>query len=134
MRTILAVAAALLMIGAAAALHYFGIPWLGGSLAAQRAGGTPLRLEALSIQRRPLESGNVLLLVSGRIVNRAEDSQPVPQIQAEMKDAQGRVVYAWTIAPPVSQLSPGQTATFNSAETGVPTTAGSVSLHFRTPG
>jgi predicted Zn finger-like uncharacterized protein len=130
MWTILAVAAALLMIAAAAGIHYFGIPGLG----AQRAGGTPLRLEAMTIQRRTLESGNILLLVSGRITNRAEDPQPVPPIQAEMKDRQGRVVYAWTIAPPVSELSPGQTATFNSAETGVPTTAGSISLDFATAG
>lgn len=133
MWTILAVAAALLMIGAAAGIHYFGIPGLGGSLAAQRAGGTPLQL-SFSAERRPLGSGNVLLTVTGRIVNPTEEPQAVPQIKAEMKDAQGRVVYAWTIAPPVSQLAPGQAATFNSAEVGVPTTAGSVSLNFGTPG
>lgn len=126
--TLLAVIAALMMIGVAAAVHYFGIPGLGGSLAAQRAGGTPVQL-SFTIEQSALESGNRLLTVSGRIANPTEEPQPVPQIRAEAKDRQGRVVYSWTISPPVSELAPGQTATFNSAETGVPATAGSISLH-----
>ena len=54
--------------------------------------------------RRRLESGNELLAVHGEISNQTDEVQRVPQIRAELKDAQGRVVYAWSIAPPVREL------------------------------
>ena len=40
----------------------------------------------------------------GEITNQTDEVQRVPQIRAELKDAQGRVVYAWSIAPPVREL------------------------------
>ena len=77
-----------------------------------------------------MESGNELLAVSGRIVNPTDTVQRVPQINAELRDAQGRVVYQWSISAPVAQIGPKQAATFNSAEVDVPQAARAFNVHF----
>jgi hypothetical protein len=71
--------------------------------------------------------------VSGRIVNPTDQVQPVPQIQAALKDVGDKPVYQWSISAPVSELQPGQSATFNSAEVDVPQTAYKLSLKFGRP-
>jgi predicted Zn finger-like uncharacterized protein len=131
MWTLIAIAAAVLMLGAVAAISYYGVPAIGGELAPVPGDGTPLRLEVTGKpERRLLESGNELLAVSGRIVNPTEQVQPVPRIRAELRDGQGRVVYSWAISPPVPELQPGQSATFNSAEVDVPRGARALNLSF----
>lgn len=130
MWTLLAVAAAVLMSAAALALHYFGLPAFGQSLVPVGDGSTPLRIVGQNADRRPLGSGNVLLMVTGRIVNPTDRTQRVPQIRAAVVDPSGRAVYRWSIAPPVVELGPGQSATFNSAEVDVPETGGNVRLDF----
>lgn len=127
--TIVAIVAAALMIGAVVALQYFGVPDLGQSF------GIPVRtVNALDIHgqadRRRLESGNELLAVRGEIANQTDEPQSVPQIRAELKDAQGRVVYAWSIAPPVRELQPRGRVTFDSAEMDVPRGGRTLSLSF----
>lgn len=131
--TLAAIAAALLMIGAVAAIYYFGVPGMTDPTMA-RTGTTPLKIEvARKPERRLLESGNELLAVSGRIVNPTDQVQPVPQIRAQLRDAQGRVVYGWAISAPVPELQPKQSATFNSAEVDVPRGARSLNLAFGQP-
>ena len=70
--------------------------------------------------RQTLASGNELLAVSGRIINPSSEAQPVPPIQAQVRDGSGRVLHSWTIAPPARTLAPGASASFNSAEMDVP--------------
>lgn len=126
--TLLAVAAAVLMLSAAFAISYFGLPSMGDRLALPaQAGETPLHIEGRA-ERRRMESGNELLTVTGRVLNPTGEVQRVPQIRAELRDAQGRVVYGWSIAPPVTTLQPGQDATFNSAEVDVPRNARALNL------
>lgn len=130
MWTIIAVVAALLMLSAAAAVYYFGVPTIGGS-AAMAQPNTPLVIELTrKPERRMMESGNELFALSGRILNPTDEVQRVPQIQALLRDTQGRVVYDWAISAPVSELQPGQSASFNSAEVDVPRTAHSLSVRF----
>ncbi len=130
MWTAIAVAAAVLMLSATAAIYYFGLPTIGsGKVAAKSA--TPLVLELTrKPERRMMESGNELFALSGRILNPTDTVQRVPQIQAFLKDAQNRVVYEWAISAPVSELQPGQSASFNSAEVDVPRTAHALSVKF----
>lgn len=78
--------------------------------------------------RRPMESGNELLQVQGQVVNPAGTSQRVPDIRAELRDAQGRTVYDWTIGAPVARLAPGARADFNAAEVDVPAAARTIHL------
>ncbi|MEA3030935.1 MAG: hypothetical protein QOJ53_1316 [Sphingomonadales bacterium] len=127
--TIVAIVAAALMIGAVLAIQYFGLPDFGQSI------GIPVRtINALDIRgqadRRRLESGNELLAVRGEITNQTDEVQRVPQIRAELKDAQGRVVYAWSIAPPVRELQARGRVTFDSAEMDVPRGGRTLSLSF----
>jgi hypothetical protein len=127
--TILAGAAAAAMLIAAIAIYVFGLPNMGGTSLART--GTPLILEVTrKPERQRMESGNELLAVSGRIVNPTSEVQRVPQISAELRDAQGRVVYQWAISAPVAQLGPKQAATFNSAEVDVPQAARAFNVHF----
>ena len=126
--TMLAIAFAVLALGAVAAISYLGMPVLGSRDAAAA--------KALAIQqtRKPglikLESGNDLLTVYGRIVNTSEKAQRVPPIKAALVDAQGRVVYSWAISAPVPELGPGASTTFNSAVMDVPLTAKRIRLNF----
>jgi len=126
--TIAAIVAALLMLGAVAAISYFGVPKIGANHAAAA--------KALVIQstrepdRTTLESGNELLTVYGRVMNTSQENRRVPPIKAELVDAQGRVVYSWAISPPVSELGPGGSTNFNSAVMDVPRGAQRLRLNF----
>lgn len=133
MWTMLAIAAAVLMSGAALGLHYFGLPSFGGRLATGAGGATSLGITGEGRLRR-LGSGNVLLMVTGRITNPTDQTQRVPQIRAELRDGEGRVVHSWSIAPPVTELAPRQSATFNSAEVDPPGGGRNLVLNFGAPG
>ncbi len=132
--TAAAVAGAFVMLSTLAAVTYFGVPTVGESGAVAVPAETPLVLELTrDPERRKMESGNELFAVSGRIVNPTDQVQPVPQIQAALKDVGDKPVYQWSISAPVSELQPGQSATFNSAEVDVPQTAYKLSLKFGRP-
>ncbi|MFN3387354.1 MAG: DUF3426 domain-containing protein [Allosphingosinicella sp.] len=130
MWTLLAIAAAVAMLAATAAISWFGLPDFGGRFAVGDRGGaeSPLRIEDVSSERRAMASGNDMLTVTGRIVNTSDEPQPVPQLQGELRDAQGRAVYRWPISPPVPELPPGQSVTFNSGEVGTPRSARKVNV------
>jgi predicted Zn finger-like uncharacterized protein len=83
-----------------------------------------------SPERRQLASGNELFALTGRIVNPTRERQTVPDIQAELQDAQGRVVYSWIITPPVRTLAAGASAEFDAAEVDVPKGAQELKLSF----
>lgn len=122
--TILALAAAALMLAATAAIWSFGLPELGVDVDLPRRDSTPLRVTDIQPRNETLASGNALLSVTGRITNPTGSVQRVPQLRAEVRDASNKTVYSWSISPPVSELQPGQSATFNSAEMDVPTGEG----------
>ena len=131
--TIFAIIAAVLMLAATAAVYSFGLPELGVDIALPGRGKTPLRLE-FQAENRTLASGNALLTVTGRITNPTQSVQRVPQLRAEVLDAQANAVHSWSISPPVSELQPRQSATFNSAEMDVPPSAVRLHLYFPSAG
>jgi predicted Zn finger-like uncharacterized protein len=111
---------ALLVVIAAAAFWFFAPPEMKAKLGLAGAGATPLQLVTTHMDRQPLESGNELLTVTGRVINPSAKEQDVPPIQAQLKDKGGKVVYSWTIQPPARSLAAGASASFNSAEVNVP--------------
>lgn len=129
--TIAAIAAGLVMLAAIGVILYSGAPGiaaafgLGGS-----ASATPLRFDHKAIDRRDLPSGNELFAVSGQVVNPTTDRQRVPDIRAELRDAQGRLVYSWTITPQRRWLDPRGTIDFNSAKLDVPANSKMLELSF----
>lgn len=132
MWTILALAAAVLMLSAALAVYYFGIPGVGALSRAGDDAASPLVIEMNrdDANRQPLASGNQSLTITGRIRNPSAATQRVPRIRAELLDQQGRVVYSWFISPPVAELRAGAVATFSAMELDVPPTANDLLLVF----
>jgi len=112
----------LLIVVAAAAAFWFLAPaeWKARA-GIPGAAATPLQLMITTSDRQPLESGNELVAISGRVINPTDQEQNVPPIRAELRDKQtNAVVHRWTIAPPARVLAPRSSASFNSAEVDVP--------------
>ncbi|MEG3084153.1 MJ0042-type zinc finger domain-containing protein [Sphingomonas sp. PB2P12] len=129
--TIVAVIAGLLMLVAAAAIVYLGAPGVAAKLGIGVATDeSPLRLRDNPIERRELDNGSELFAVSGQVTNPSDQRQRVPDIRAELRDAQGRLVYSWTITPQQRTLAPGGAIDFNSATLNVPANSKRLELSF----
>jgi hypothetical protein len=127
--TWLAAIAAVVMLAGVAALAHFGPPDIAQRLGFTAEAGVPLIIEATRPpERRTIPSGNELFSVAGRITNPTSERQPVPDIQANLLDAQDRIVYAWTIARPLASLQPGGSVSFNGATLDVPKNARNLDL------
>ncbi len=110
-----------LIVAAAAAFWFFAPPEWKQTAGVAEAGATPLQLMITTSDRQPLQSGNELVAISGRVINPTDKEQKVPPIQAELRDRETRqLVHRWTIAPPARVLGPRSSASFNSAEVDVP--------------
>lgn len=129
MWTFVAAVAGLLMVGAVVAIQLFGLPDVGQWIGIPVSSVNTLNITGQA-ERRRLESGNEMLAVHGVITNQTEAVQRVPQIHAELKDAQNRTVYDWSIAPPVRELQAHGRVTFDSAEMDVPRGGRNLSLSF----
>ena len=131
MWTAAALGAGLLMLVAAGLIAWLGAPGL-----LNRAGlafgpaQSPLLIKDNPIERRELENGSELFAVSGRVSNPSASRQRVPDIRAELRDAQGRLVYSWTITPQQRTLPPGGGVDFNSAKLDVPANSKRLELSF----
>lgn len=129
-KTLLSAIAAVLLIVAAGLTAWFGpqrfSAWMGSGMAE-----SPLMLQVIhKPERRTLASGNELFAVSGRIVNPTAVTQAVPDIRAELRDADGHVVYSWTITATARSLAPKAVAAFDSAEVDVPRGSKALNLSF----
>ena len=126
-----ALVVAALMLGAIGALVTLGPPAIAAKFGLWRTNDVPLTIKVTQKpERRPMESGNELFSVTGRIHNPTGSTQPVPNIRAQLIDARSRVVYSWTIARPTAQLPPGGDVDFDSAALDVPRGAQSLNLSF----
>jgi len=129
--TLIAVILGVLMIAAAGAISWLGTPGLFAKVGIPiGATESPLRIKDNPIERRELENGSELFAVSGQVINPSADRQRVPDILAELRDAQGRIVFSWTITPPQRTLSPGASIDFNSAKLDVPANSKRLELSF----
>jgi predicted Zn finger-like uncharacterized protein len=129
--TFAAIVAALLMVGALAALYYLGPQRIAGWFSGESsAAADALRFTRRDITREPLPTNNELLTVTLEITNMSGEVQRVPQIRAEVTDGDNRVIYSWAIAAPVAELQPRQAVTFSSASTDVPRGGRHLNLSF----
>lgn len=71
-------------------------------------------------ERRAMPGGALTLDVSGQLINPTSRTLAVPPIKAEIRDADGRLRYSWTIAAPVRTLAPSGRITFYSPGVDVP--------------
>ncbi|WP_085810647.1 MJ0042-type zinc finger domain-containing protein [Sphingomonas sp. TZW2008] len=129
--TIAAVVAALLMLVAVAAILWTSAPGLASQLGlAFGPEESPLRLIDNPIERREINNGSELFAVSGKVLNPSTERQRVPDIRADLRDAQGRIVFSWTIIPQQRSLSPKSAIDFNSAKLDVPASSKRLELSF----
>ena len=90
----------------------------------------PLRIADNPIERRKMANGSELFAVSGRITNPSSTRQRVPDIRADLRDSQNRIVFSWTITPQQRTLLPGGAIDFNSAQVDVPASSKRLDLSF----
>ncbi|MFK3889616.1 MJ0042-type zinc finger domain-containing protein [Sphingomonas sp. NPDC079357] len=130
-RTIASIAAGLLMLAAVAVILWTTAPGL-----AQQIGLSigpeelPLRIADNPIERRKMANGSELFAISGRITNPSSTRQRVPDIRADLRDSQNRIVFSWTITPQQRTLLPGGAIDFNSAQVDVPASSKRLDLSF----
>ena len=124
------IAGASMLLGTAAIL-YSDAPGLASQLGLPvSAAETPLRFESKKIERQKLSSGNEVFAVSGKVVNPTTYDQRVPNIRAELRDDNGRLVYSWTIPMDMHVLQPKASVNFNSAKLDVPAESKVLELSF----
>ena len=126
--TIAAVAAGVVMIAAFGGIVYSGAPGLASDLFQPNA-GTPLKIVSKPIDQHVF-NGNEIFAVSGTVLNPTDSPQPVPDIRADLRDAQRRIVFSWMIRPEANTLAPRGKLDFNSAKLDVPVNAKELVLSF----
>jgi len=81
--------------------------------------------------KRESEDGQVVLVVTGQIVNAGARELPVPQtIRVTLSDVNNRELYHWTFAPKVTVLKPGQSAPFLTRLSSPPAAARHLEVRF----
>ena len=133
--TWIAGAAAALMLGATGALYWFGLPGWAQGLGIPRMADEPdLVIELPPNQdHRELPDGTIYFAASGVIINPTDREQRVPPILAELRDAQGTIVYSWTIKPPVRTLPPNEKVNFSEAKLDIPRRATQLTVSWALP-
>lgn len=129
--TLAAIAAGLVMLIAAAGVLYSGAPGLAAQLGLPIGPAeTPLKIVSKPIDHHDLDNGSEIFAISGNVLNPTDSRQQVPDIRAELRDEQGRLVYSWTIRPDAMMLAPHGQVAFNSAKLDVPVNAKKLVLSF----
>lgn len=129
--TLAAVLAAVLMLVAVGAILWTSAPGLATQLGLSIGPEeTPLRLIDNPIERREISNGSELFAVSGKVLNPSNERQRVPDIRADLRDAQDRIVFTWTIIPQQRTLAPKSAIDFNSAKLDVPASSKKLELSF----
>ncbi len=129
--TMAAIAAGLVMLIAAAGVLYSGAPGLAAKIGLPIGPGeTPLKIVSKPIDHHDLDNGSEIFAISGNVLNPTDSRQQVPDIRAELRDEQGRLVYSWTIRPDAMMLAPHGQVGFNSAKLDVPVNAKKLVLSF----
>ena len=80
---------------------------------------------------RESEDGQIVLAVTGQIVNNGTRELPVPQtIRVTLRDAKNQELYHWNFAPGAQTLKPGQTLPFTTRLSSPPASARHLEVRF----
>jgi predicted Zn finger-like uncharacterized protein len=80
---------------------------------------------------RESEDGQVVLAVTGRIVNKGNRELPVPQnVRVTLSDASNHELYHWNFAPGIQTLQAGQSGAFHTRLSNPPATARHLEVRF----
>jgi predicted Zn finger-like uncharacterized protein len=126
--TVAALAASVAMFAGIGGILYSGAPGLASDLF-RPAEQTPLKLVSKPVDRHDF-NGNEIFAISGTVLNPTDTRQAVPDIRADLRDAQKRIVFSWMIRPEATTLPPKGKVEFNSAKLDVPVNAKELVLSF----
>lgn len=134
--TFAAVGAALAMIAGIGVVQFYGAPGFASGLM-ERVGFQTQYVEIpllIELPRKPDRvmhgTGREVFSFTGIVINPTDSAQIVPDILAELRDAQGRAVYSWTIVPPRRKLGARERLQFDNAQVDVPLAARALNLSF----
>lgn len=80
--------------------------------------------------RTAQDGGRRVLAVGGEIANPGGSTRAVPQVRVALSDAEGGVLYSWTIRPPKAHLSGGEKVAFTARLSAPPTGAFETTVDF----
>lgn len=126
--TMAALAAGVVMLAGAGAILYSGAPDVAAAWF-RPAEGTPLRIVNKPVDQH-VYNGTDIFAVSGTVINPTDTRQAVPDIRADLRDAQKRIVFSWIIRPNALVLPPKGQIQFDSAQVDVPVSAKELVLSF----
>jgi predicted Zn finger-like uncharacterized protein len=110
--------------------------WLPQTSSLYAAAGLPVNPRGMDfadiVYQRQIEDGQVVLAVTGNIVNRSAHELSVPLVRVALFDADKHELYHWTFVPGVSTLKSGQAARFRTRLSSPP--AGTHDLEVRFAG
>ena len=92
-----------------------------------------LRIQDVRPSRR-LEDGTSVLVLTGRVINDTESTQPVPALRVSLKGADGTVLETWRIAANSAAVPPGGSTAFKAEKTDPPDGATEITVRFIRPG
>jgi predicted Zn finger-like uncharacterized protein len=84
--------------------------------------------------RREIEDGQVVLAVTGSIINRSSHELPVPLVRVSLYDADKHELYHWTFVPTLATLQPGQSCKFRTRLSSPPAGTHDLEVRFARPG
>lgn len=130
--TYAAIIFALLLAAAGGALATFGPPqW------AVRAGlladaEEPALLFSLTKppEWRTLPNGQEYFAFAAQIHNGGTNVEPVPPVEVQLRDGQGRMVFSWITRADKAELKPGEEAGINESRVDIPKSVENISLAF----
>jgi hypothetical protein len=82
-------------------------------------------------ERRTLPNGYEFFVVTGQIVNPTSETQRVPDIVAELRNAKGVMIYSWVMKPSARTIAPKGTLDFNGSVVDAPKGATNFQLVFQ---
>lgn len=123
---------ALAVVGAGAALHFYGPPAWAVNMGLFADAGDPDLLIYLAkpAERRKLPNGEEYFAFGARVINNGKEAMAVPPILVELRDGQNRKVFSWTTKADKQRLKPGEEAAINESRLDIPKNAGNLFLTF----
>ena len=93
------------------------VPWLDALFHPPAPARTPLTVR-FTVERQPLGDGRMVFALTGMLTNPTAQAQTVPEVEARLVDAGGRVTYRWPVAVPSGALAPRASQPFDASAIG----------------
>jgi predicted Zn finger-like uncharacterized protein len=112
--------------------------WLPQTSSLYAAAGLPVNPQGIDLAdvayATQTEDGQVVLAVTGRIVNRSDHELTVPLVRVALIDMDRHELYHWTFVPGVSTLKPGESSKFRTRLSSPPSGTHNIEVRFARAG